>query len=83
MDWGVISTDGYKTTGRNYWADRTSVGVTDEPTESRLTPDLWGTIRFMDGTARPGPELPDNLDPLSPGKSKDSVKDFLEEILGK
>ncbi|MCH7725454.1 MAG: hypothetical protein IH991_03070 [Planctomycetes bacterium] len=83
MDWGVISTDGYKTTGRNYWADRTAVGVTDEPTEARLAPDLWGTIRFMDGTARPGPKLPDNLDPLTPGKSKDSVKDFLEEILGK
>ena len=47
MDWGVMITEeGNLTTARAYWANKTAVGTTDEPTEARLQPDLWGYVRF-------------------------------------
>lgn len=49
MDWGVLSTrDGNSTSGRQYWANSTAVGVADEPTEARLEPGLWGHVQFID-----------------------------------
>lgn len=48
MDWGVLSSrDGNLTTARKYWANATASGTTDEPTEARLTPNLWGFVRFQ------------------------------------
>ena len=83
MDWGVISTDsGFVSSGRNYWANATAVGVTDEPTEARLTPDLWGHIRFHDSQTQVGPALPGGIDPLKRGKNDKAVDDFLEELQG-
>ena len=47
MDWGVLSSrDGNTTSARRYWANPMAVGVTDEPTEARLQPNLWGFVRF-------------------------------------
>jgi len=46
-DWGVMTTEeGNLTAARAYWANKTAVGTTDEPTEARLQPDLWGFVRF-------------------------------------
>ncbi len=48
MDWGVLSSrDGQLTTARKYWANATASGTTDEPTEAKLTPNLWGFVRFQ------------------------------------
>jgi hypothetical protein len=48
MDWGVLSSrDGQLTIARKYWANATASGTTDEPTEARLTPNLWGFVRFQ------------------------------------
>ena len=60
FDWGVLSTqDGHHTTARRYWANKMAVGTTDEPTEARLTPGLWGHLIFKTGRddTTPGPSL--------------------------
>lgn len=47
MDWGVLGTEkGHSTTMRNYWSNFRATGVSDEPTEARLVPSLWGSVRF-------------------------------------
>ncbi len=46
MDWGILTTrDGFSTSGRRYWANQVAVGTSDEPTEARLMPNLWGMLR--------------------------------------
>lgn len=59
MDWGVLSThEGSLTTARNYWANTMAVGTTDEPTEAKLQPHLWGHIRFEGERKFAGPGAP-------------------------
>ncbi len=71
MDWGVLSTrDGDSTSGRQYWANSTAVGVADEPTEARLEPALWGHMRFVDPLSDSG---------LGEHKKNSSPADELEE----
>jgi hypothetical protein len=85
MDWGVISTDhGARNVGRNYWADRTAVGSTDEPTEARFMPALWGHVRFRGSNDDSLPQLTD-ADPgglLRNRKPDAALADFLEELKG-
>jgi len=85
MDWGVISTDlGVRNVGRNYWADRTAVGSTDEPTEARFMPALWGHVRFRGSNDESLPQLTD-ADPgglLRNRKPDAALADFLEELKG-
>lgn len=76
MDWGVLSTEeGNITTARNYWANKMAVGTTDEPTEARLSPDLWGHVRF---TAAKDKLDPDGL--LSEEHEEESVEDMFEAL---
>jgi len=59
MDWGILSTEeGNLTTARNCWANTMAVGTTDEPTEAKLQPRLWGHIRFEGERKRTGPGTP-------------------------
>jgi hypothetical protein len=47
MDWGVLTTsDGRQVKQRQYWANSTATGTSDEAVEARLEPYLWGHIRF-------------------------------------
>jgi hypothetical protein len=75
MDWGILSTDeGNLTKARDYWANRKAVGTTDEPTEARLEPNLWGNVRFIEsrksGLLDPGELLDESSD----------VEDLLEDL---
>lgn len=77
MDWGVLTTvDGFSTNTRQYWANGIASGVSDEPTEARLEPALWGYARF--GTPSSGKPVP--TDVLKPSATDASVDEFLEEI---
>ena len=78
MDWGVLSTrDGNTTSARKYWANAMAVGVSDEPTEARLYPNLWGFVRFTGAK--------DVLDGAGPGSNggEEDAEDMLDNILGK
>ena len=74
FDWGFLTTDdGFRTTGRNAWANRAAVGVTDAPIEARLNPSLWGTLQFGAPAKQPGDRLgktPRTLDELLDQKIK-------------
>ncbi|MCE9567337.1 MAG: hypothetical protein K8U57_35495, partial [Planctomycetes bacterium] len=74
MDWGVLSSrDGNLTTARKYWANATAGGTTDEPTEARLTPNLWGFVRFQLTREEMRPKLPsgkEDIDDLLDTKPK-------------
>lgn len=77
MDWGVLSSrDGNLTTARKYWANAMASGTTDEPTEARLTPNLWGFVRFQPSRA----EL--DLKPKIP-RGKEDLDDLLDSKLEK
>ena len=80
MDWGVLTTvDGFSTNTRQYWANEIATGVSDEPTEARLEPALWGYARF--GTSSSGSSgKPALTDAFEPPATDASVDDFLEEI---
>jgi hypothetical protein len=77
MDWGVLGTrDGHATTARRYWANRLAVGTSDEPTEARLEPGLWGYVRFTP------PQ--DSLEPQGAGPSPGSgnaTDELLDDLL--
>jgi hypothetical protein len=49
-DVGVLHGDqnSLKTVDRFYWAGKTQTCVSDEPTEARLTPALWGEVDVQD-----------------------------------
>jgi hypothetical protein len=47
LDWGLLTTsDGNQVKRRMYWANDQSTGTSDEATEARLEPHLWGYVRF-------------------------------------
>lgn len=74
MDWGVLSSrDGNLTTARHYWANAAASGTTDEPTEARLTPHLWGFVRMQPALGDLRPKLPagkEDIDDLLDIKTK-------------
>lgn len=67
-DIGVLTGDGDQTTNRLYWNNKASNMVSDIPTEARLTPEEWGTLRFTKA---------DNLDARRRGVSLGGV--FFDE----
>jgi hypothetical protein len=76
MDWGVLTTDdGFVTRTRRYWANSMATGVSDEPTEARLQPAVWGNVRFA------GPEAPRSLDDMLKSDDTDPALDELFEDL--
>lgn len=80
MDWGVLSTErGNLTTARDYWANKMAVGTTDEPTEAKLAPCLWGNVRFVESRkAEPGTLKPGEV----PGEATEGeVEDLLDQPL--
>jgi hypothetical protein len=47
-DFGILVSDpnGVTTVDRFYWANTSSVIMSDLPAEARLHPNLWGTLKF-------------------------------------
>ncbi|MFT5469018.1 MAG: hypothetical protein ACI8UO_004132 [Verrucomicrobiales bacterium] len=79
FDWSVLSTEtGNQTIGRRSWANELAVGVTDEPTEARLNPGLWGWLELqsLDGAAG-APSLDGALDKKKGTADLDSLIDGL------
>ena len=76
MDWGVLTThDGFFTHTRTYWANSTATGVSDEPLEARLQPNLWGHLRFV------GPEAFRGFDDmLEPSDDDSGIEELLEDL---
>jgi hypothetical protein len=73
-DWGIMTTrDGFNTSGRWYWANTSATGVSDEPTEARLEPALWGYLLFEEDGS--GPASPS----LTPARTE--VDEDIEELL--
>jgi hypothetical protein len=74
MDWGVLTTDdGFVTRSRAYWANPMATGVSDEPTEARLQPELWGHVRFAASADERG--MPGLLEPSIQPSSVDDLLD--------
>lgn len=46
FDWGILTTDehAHTVTGRYYWANQATKIISDEPSEVRLMPHLWGDL---------------------------------------
>jgi len=59
FDWGLIATgpDGHEAVRRIFWSNQAAGCVSDEPTEARLHPDLWGTAWFVERRGDEGPRL--------------------------
>jgi hypothetical protein len=43
----VLRGDGQKTVQRVYWSNKATGLVSDIPSEAELTPQLWGTFKFV------------------------------------
>jgi hypothetical protein len=77
FDWSVLTTDdGNLTASRQSWANALAVGTTDEPTEAKLMPGLWGWLEIQ---ARDS-NVPD-LDSVLGGKKKKVTLDDLLDSL--
>jgi hypothetical protein len=46
-DIGLLRGDGLRTTQRVYWFNKATGLVSDLPSEAELTPQLWGTMKFV------------------------------------
>jgi len=46
-DIGILRGDGLKTVQRIYWSNKATGLVSDVPSEAELTPQLWGTLKFI------------------------------------
>ena len=46
-DIGLLRGDGLRTTQRVYWFNKATGLVSDVPSEAELTPQLWGTMKFV------------------------------------
>ena len=53
-DAGMLLADqnGLRTVDRWYWSGKSQTTVSDDPTEARLTPGLWGELDFVDTSKR-------------------------------
>jgi hypothetical protein len=49
-DIGVLRGDGQRTVQRVYWSNKATGLVSDIPSEAELTPQLWGTLKFVPDT---------------------------------
>ena len=79
LDWGVLTTDdGFVTRSRRYWANPIASGVSDEPTEARLEPGLWGYARFGAPASTTG--KPVMTDPLGPAATDATLDDLLDDL---
>ncbi|WP_460971363.1 hypothetical protein [Spirosoma migulaei] len=45
-DLGVLQGDGFETTARSYWHNKSSALISDLPSEAELTPNKWGFLKF-------------------------------------
>ena len=86
FDWGVLSTDldGNVVLRRRYWSNQATGIVADAPSEARLTPHLWGHIRFHGDRSSAEDKLND-LDQIAGKKNpvkgvKKDVTDILDEL---
>jgi hypothetical protein len=85
IDWGVLVSgkDGHEVLRRIYWANQATDIVSDEPSEARLHPDLWGYARFHDApptAATPAGELgePTLPKPAKPKTAGELIDDMLK-----
>lgn len=86
FDWGVLSTDldGNVVLRRRYWSNQATGIVADAPSEARLTPHLWGHIRFHGDRSSAEDKLND-LEQIAGKKNpvkgvKKDVTDILDEL---
>ncbi len=52
-DIGALIGDGSSVRQRLYWNNKGTAQLFDAPSEARLTPELWGELRFMRGNVPP------------------------------
>lgn len=83
-DWGVLSTDqdGNVVLRRRYWSNQATGVVADAPSEARLTPHLWGHIRFHDERSSAEDQLKefDDIAGKKGDKKKSDVNDLLDDL---
>jgi len=80
MDWGVLVADrgGNAVTQRLYWANKATDVIADAPSEARLHPNLWGTIRFHG--VRTSPTSASSLLDFGEEKKEPADEGFIEEL---
>jgi hypothetical protein len=49
-DVGILRGNGFQTLQRVYWHNKATAITSDVPSEAELTPQLWGTWRFVPGS---------------------------------
>lgn len=82
LDWGVLTTgpDGNEVLRRLYWSNKATHVLADAPSEARLSPNLWGFVRFQE--ERPSAE--DRLDAFDvkdgSTKKKKKAADLLDDL---
>ena len=83
MDWGVLSAgpEGNSVARRLYWAEQSAIVTSDEPSEARLHPALWGTVRFSQRSSDPRMLKPTELKDLTGEKGLDD-DDVMKELQG-
>ncbi|MCX7420822.1 MAG: hypothetical protein NT013_14945 [Planctomycetia bacterium] len=83
FDWGVLSTDqdGNVVLRRRYWSNQATGIVADAPSEARLTPHLWGHIRFHGDRSSAEDKLKDLEQIAGTKKSSKEVKKDVTDIL--
>ena len=81
LDWGLLVADagGNVVVRRIYWANKATSIVADAPSEARLHPDLWGTVRFH-GESKSGLSVTSDLTLGDETEDGGEVEDFLEEL---
>lgn len=54
FDWGYLEPDrgGSSILARRYWANQATSTLADVPSEARLEPQMWGTLRFLGAAQR-------------------------------
>lgn len=81
FDWGVqTSDDGNSVKRRQYWSNQLANGTSDEATEARIEPSLWGTLVFANQSAA-ARKISEALPGLSDTpKSTTDVDDLLKSL---
>ena len=46
-DLGILRGNGFQTTQRIYWSNKSTAITSDVPSEAQITPNLWGKFRFL------------------------------------
>ncbi|HUW34774.1 MAG TPA: hypothetical protein VM223_24460, partial [Planctomycetota bacterium] len=81
FDWGMLVSgrDGNEVMRRVYWSNKATSIIADAPSEARLHPDLWGTIRFHSKDEK-GLNVLDMANPAAEEKLDKGTEDFLEDL---